>query len=481
MTPHEKMKNARIKLLLNRPFIGSMTMGIVYQPVSMIPTACITGPEIFYNPDWIDTLNIRQTEGLWAHEVYHVGFLHNLRQNGRDQELWFYSCDFPINGLLLKDKFELPPGGCYGVPELDGFSAERVYDFLEKQRQQQGKSVSEFIQDMQKNGLPSAGISPPQQSQPAPGQKKGPAPGSTSGKPTPKDEKASAPPSQSTDSKDKPQKQAKSTSGHEVADQQLSDKMHKKLSELSDKNIGIGGTMEPLNEKQQPLSKDEKRQIEKQIEVKIMVSAEIGSETWGDIPGFAKEIVKNIEGDAQRDYRDELRDVFVEVTKDDYTWAKPNRRYIAQGIYMPSIGGENKGTLVIAIDTSGSVGHGEKEVYAAEISSILEDFPQLALYVIYSDTGVRHVQEFESGEGLPLELEFRGGGGTSFHDVFKHIEEKQVDPKLLLFFSDLCVGNNYPEHEPDYPVIWLQTVKGSKQTMRWGKVLELDPNLPKRT
>lgn len=503
MTPHKLMKNARIKLILGRPFIGSMTMGIEYIPISVIETACITGPELFYNPDWVATLNIRQTEGLWGHEVYHVGMCHHLRFDPltMDRELWGFATDFAINDLLLKDGLVLPPGGCFGVPQFEGWAAERIYRFMLNEQRKSGQSIQEFIKNVKENGIPGE-MPAPQISQPAPDQKgqtgkgasqqvnkgKGQAPdsGSTGQQPTPQTRKKNAKPdgqsgTAQSGNGNQPQKQDKSAGGHKVADKNISPKMFDKLAQLGD--AGIGGTMEPLNDDGTELNEADKNALEKKVQVKVMMNSEIGSTTWGNLPGFAKEIIKDVKAPAQRDYRDELRDILVEVTKDDYSWAKPNRRYIAQGIYLPSIGSEEKGTLVLAFDSSGSVGSNEKKVYAAEVTSILEDFPQLKLYCIYADTGVRHHEEFEYGEGLPIKLDFRGGGGTSFHDTFKHIEKKGLDPKLLMYFSDLCVSDGgYPVSEPDYPVIWLQTVKGKgKKKMRWGKVLELDPNLPRRT
>jgi len=484
MTPHDKMKSARIKLLLNRPFIGSMTMGIIYEPVAIIPTACITGPELFYNPDWVDTLNIRQCEGLWGHEVYHVGMLHHLRFDPltMDQELWFAATDFAINDLLLKDGFLLPPGGCFGVPQFEGWAAERIYAFLLHEQRRRNMSTQDFINDIMESGIPGE-MDKPQVSQPTPDQKgqqgksedKGATQQSGPAPPKPTDEKGSAP--------EKPQPQEQSANGHDVADKTISPKMFDKLADLQDVQTGIGATVEPLNEKGEQLSESDKNEMTKQMEVKIMMTSEIGSTTWGSMPGFAKDTIKDVKGLAQRDYRNELRDVLVEVTKDDYTWAKPNRRYIAQGIYLPSIGSEEKGVLVLAFDSSGSVGRSEKEVYAAEVSSILEDFPKLRLYCIYADTRVASVQEFDEGEGLPIKLDFMGGGGTNFHDTFEHIEKESLEPKLVIYFSDLEVSKNgYPADEPDYPVIWLQTVKGKKKKkMRWGRVLELDPNLPRRT
>jgi len=45
-----------------------------------------------------------------------------------------------------------------------------------------------------------------------------------------------------------------------------------------------------------------------------------------------------------------------------------------------------------------------------------------------------------------------GGGGTSFRPVFDYINDNDLNPKALIYFTD---GKCYETlTEPDYPVIW---------------------------
>ena len=56
------------------------------------------------------------------------------------------------------------------------------------------------------------------------------------------------------------------------------------------------------------------------------------------------------------DWRDVLRAFVAAAACNDYSWSRPNRRFVWQGLYLPGLHSEDIGEVVIAIDTSGSVG-----------------------------------------------------------------------------------------------------------------------------
>jgi hypothetical protein len=59
--------------------------------------------------------------------------------------------------------------------------------------------------------------------------------------------------------------------------------------------------------------------------------------------------------DASVDWREVLRRTFSETLPADYSWLRPNRRYVWQGVYFPGIIREGVGEIVIAVDCSGSI------------------------------------------------------------------------------------------------------------------------------
>ena len=72
------------------------------------------------------------------------------------------------------------------------------------------------------------------------------------------------------------------------------------------------------------------------------------------------------------DWRAVLREFISRTAKNDYSWIRPNRRYIHQGLYLPGLHSEELGDVVVAVDTSGSIGQKELNAFAAEMQGILE-------------------------------------------------------------------------------------------------------------
>jgi len=139
------------------------------------------------------------------------------------------------------------------------------------------------------------------------------------------------------------------------------------------------------------------------------------------------------------------------TTPSDYRWTPPNRRYIASGLYLPSVERQGVGEIVIAVDTSGSIGKRELEQFAGEISAISEEAQPEAIHVVYCDAAVQSAQEFRPSE--PVQLEPKGGGGTDFCPAFNWVAENNIAPVCFIYLTDLCC-HSYPE-APEYPVLWV--------------------------
>lgn len=153
-------------------------------------------------------------------------------------------------------------------------------------------------------------------------------------------------------------------------------------------------------------------------------------------------------------WKDVLRK-FVEKCKNDQrTFARPNRRFISQGLILPTISGEALGELCIAIDCSGSIGQKELNEFAAEIHAIKDDGNPVAMHLHYFDSDVCHYEKFTRDDDLHIEP--HGGGGTAFSPVFADIEEKNIDPVACIFLTDLYCSD-YGD-KPPYPVLWVSTV-----------------------
>jgi len=217
--------------------------------------------------------------------------------------------------------------------------------------------------------------------------------------------------------------------------------------------------------KEQPASANELKKSETDWKVAATQAAQ-AAKTMGNLPGAIKKaIIELLE--PKLNWRELLRDFIERSAKNDYTWKHPNRRYISQGIILPSLNSKEIGTACVAIDTSGSVSEGELKQFASEVNSILEEYQDITVDVIYCDTRVAHVDRFHSTD-MPIEMTMHGGGGTDFRPPFKWVEDNVADkPTCLIYFTDMeC--NSFPD-DPGYPVIWVQT-----ETMysgsHWGDV-----------
>jgi Uncharacterized protein conserved in bacteria len=195
---------------------------------------------------------------------------------------------------------------------------------------------------------------------------------------------------------------------------------------------------------------------EMEAEMKQTLSqAALIAKRQGKLPAHLERLVTEVL-QPKIDWRETLARFLTEIAKNDYTWKKPSSRYLHTGLYMPALESLETGSLILIADTSSSINEEILNQFAAEVQDIANTF-NIPLLVIYVDAIVQGVQEIEPNE--PLKLKPIGGGGTDFRPGFIYIEEKNLQPKAVLYLTDgACY--NYPA-EPDYPVLWAQFGKAT--------------------
>lgn len=128
------------------------------------------------------------------------------------------------------------------------------------------------------------------------------------------------------------------------------------------------------------------------------------------------------------DWRGILQRFLENCADGDSTWTTPNRRYLYQGIYLPSRQEPRIPHIVLAVDSSGSVDNALLEMFCTELSGILESYDTL-LTVLFHDTRVQSVQTF-TRQNLPLRLAPAGGGGTDYRPGYRLYRGKRSRPHL---------------------------------------------------
>lgn len=166
------------------------------------------------------------------------------------------------------------------------------------------------------------------------------------------------------------------------------------------------------------------------------------------------------------DWRDVLRNFVVKAKNESRTWARPNRRFVTQGLYLPSVDGEATGELVIAVDCSGSVGEADLNRFAAECKAIKTDLNPAKMHIVYFDSQVCHYDAF--GPDDELSINAHGGGGTAFSPVFKYLTANNIEPIATVFLTDLYCDDF--GKEPGHPVLW---VTYGTDKAPWGEVVKM--------
>lgn len=208
------------------------------------------------------------------------------------------------------------------------------------------------------------------------------------------------------------------------------------------------------------------QQSQSAAEMKVKVAqaaqaAKMCGRLSGNLERFVTEVLK-----PKVDWKEVLRAFVSSKAKVDRSWARPNRRLISQGIYLPSLSGEKLGQVLIAVDCSGSIGPRELNEFTAEISAIHEDCKAELVHVVYFDSAISHYECYGPGESLNIRP--HGGGGTDFAPIFEYMRDKAIEPCCVVVLTDGYCGSY--GHAPDCPVLWVTT---GEEKFPWGRVVSM--------
>lgn len=209
-------------------------------------------------------------------------------------------------------------------------------------------------------------------------------------------------------------------------------------------------------------------QAQQQAEWKVkMAQAAQAAKMMGKLSGGMQRLVDEALT-PKVDWRDVLQRFLVKCRNDSRSFSRFNRRFIAQGMYLPSVSGEAMGEVCFAVDCSGSIDQHTVNQFATEINKVKEDLVPARIHVLYFDSEVSHVETYEPDD--TLDIKPHGGGGTDFAPVFDKIVELGIDPVAVVFLTDLCCDSFGTQ--PDAPVLWVTTEEGSAP---FGEVVEMNP------
>ena len=192
--------------------------------------------------------------------------------------------------------------------------------------------------------------------------------------------------------------------------------------------------------------------IESELTVAIHQAAE-AAKAQGKLSATMESVITDIT-DAKVDWKAVLARFLRANNKSDFTWVRPNRRFIGRGMYLPSLHNPCLEEIAIAVDTSGSISDDELTQFTSETSHILHELAPERVQFIQCDAEINETTEY-TRESLPLKVTYKGRGGTEFTPVIDYLKENHPNVAALVYLTDLeC--SDFGE-EPHFPVLWITT------------------------
>jgi predicted metal-dependent peptidase len=222
-------------------------------------------------------------------------------------------------------------------------------------------------------------------------------------------------------------------------------------SEQTEQDADSGGTSGPP-----PLTPDEQETLSIQWQQRLAGAAQQAMQAGKLGGGMARMIDHLLQ--PQLPWRMLLARYLSSDARDDYSYMRPSRR---EGEFiLPSLR-SHQIDIVIALDTSGSIGVEELSEFVAEVNALKGQL-RARVTLLACDATL-------SGDSPWIYASIKGGGGTSFQPVFDWVEQQGQRPETLVYFTD---GEaEFPESPPPYNVIWL--IKG-KRNVPWGQRIQLN-------
>lgn len=248
------------------------------------------------------------------------------------------------------------------------------------------------------------------------------------------------------------------------------------LKQDKDRGGDEGGGGEPLDEHDwegaKGLSEEDKEVLEREVDRALRQGAMEAKKMGGGAGGMSRELGDLL--DPQIDWREVLREFVTSVcaNKDTSSWRRVNRRFIGEGVYLPSLVGESVGKIVVGIDTSGSIGGQELANFMSEVVGICNTVTPDCVDLLYWDGEVAGHEQYRPGEyaGMTQVTKPKGGGGTDPVCVKRYMETNKIGAECIIMLTDGYVpswGDNWPA-----PILWVVSQNPSA-TATCGKTVHI--------
>lgn len=434
----ESLSVDRQSILTTMPFIGGMLMRMEIVPVRdyRCDTAMTDGSNIFFDMDFYKSLDRDQRKFVLAHEIWHVVYMHFLRQQNRNRELWNIATDCEINYMLTNEGFKPPENLCFPSKRDEGKNAEEIYNHLLKQIKNQKKKSSKNPQDSNDND-------------------------SAENDSSNKDDDSN---------KDKKNNKKDKFSGqfdkhfYENDEKEESDKIELPKDSWGEKGEDPNFTPRISNN------------AAEKIREMIISEAQRCERTQGTLPGGLSEFIKELRT-PELNWREYLAQFVTKCLGDKRVWLPPNRHHVWSGSYFQSRRGE-KIKVIVTVDTSGSTLQ-DLPKFMTELISLLNTFGNYQLTLIQCDAEVQNITTYDENNEFPLNnpelFQWKGFGGSDLNPAFEEISKREIEASMHIVFTDGMI--DVPQTDPlGIPTLFIITNDGDDQLCSWGEKVKFKNN-----
>lgn len=237
---------------------------------------------------------------------------------------------------------------------------------------------------------------------------------------------------------------------------------------------GEGGFDEHDWEGAKELSQPEQEQLVKEIDQALRQGQIAHQKLHGnDTGGMSRELGDLL--NPQIDWREALQEFVKSVcnAKDASSWRRVNRRFLSEGIYMPSLVGERVERLVVGVDTSGSVGGSELTLFLSEVKAIAEQVHPSHIDLIYWGSHIAAHEEYDITDvpNIVSSTKPACGGGTDPTCLSEYLTKNNINAECIVMLTDGHVpnwGSNW-----NAPILWVLSNRDSSVTADCGKTVHI--------
>jgi predicted metal-dependent peptidase len=200
-----------------------------------------------------------------------------------------------------------------------------------------------------------------------------------------------------------------------------------------------------ISKKRPKLSEEDMRQIKDEVKEGMLSAAQ--SAGAGNVPAGVARMIKELT-EPKMNWRELLRQQIQSTIRNDFTFARPNRKSQSCGAILPGMNFDETIDICVALDMSGSIGEWQARDFLSEIKGIMDEYQDYRIKLWCFDTDVYGEEEFTADGGEDLtDYEIRGGGGTDFMCNWEFMKEHDIQPKKFIMFTDGYAWNSWGDED----------------------------------